>query len=140
VWKRKVGNGEETQVTRNGGHAAFESYDAKVLYYAKFDVPGIWSVPVAGGAEQRVTDSLHRGYWGHFAIVDEGIYLLDSGARPGPTVMFYSFQTKRQTPVFQITEHSLPWNPAIAASRDGRTVLFAQFVPQSTITMVDNLQ
>ncbi len=140
VWNRKLATGEETQVTRNGGHAAFESYDAKMLYYAKFDGAGIWSVPVAGGTEQRVTDALHRGYWGHFAVTDGGIYLLDTDAPPRPTVMYYSFQTKRLTPVFQITEHPLTWNPGLSASRDGRTVLFAQFLPTSSITMVDNLQ
>ena len=140
VWKRKVASGEETQVTRNGGLSAFESYDAQVLYYSKLDGAGIWSIPVAGGAEQRVIDALHRGYWGHFAVTEEGIYLLDADARPRPTVMYYSFQTKRLMPVFQLTEHPLPWRPELAASRDGRTVLFAQSIPQSYITMVENLQ
>ena len=75
VWRRRVASGEETQVTRNGGHASFESYDAKMLYYAKFDGAGIWSIPMAGGSEQRVIGALHRGYWGHFAVTEEGIYL-----------------------------------------------------------------
>jgi Tol biopolymer transport system component/DNA-binding winged helix-turn-helix (wHTH) protein len=140
VWKRKVATGEERQVTRNGGHAAFESYDAKVLYFSKFDGAGIWSIPVAGGAEQRVTDALHRGYWGHFTVTDGGIYLLDAEATPRPTVMYYSFQTKRLTPVFQIPEHPLPWVSNLSASGDGRTLLFAQQIPKSSIMMVDNLQ
>ena len=140
VWKRKVATGEETQVTRNGGHAAFESYDAKVLYYSKFDGAGIWSIPVAGGAEQRVTDALHRGYWGHFSVTDGGIYLLDAEASPRPTVMYLSFLTKRLTPVFQLPEHPLPWVSNLSSSRDGRTLLFAQQIPKSSIMMVDNLQ
>jgi hypothetical protein len=32
----------------------------------------LWSMPVGGGAE-----ALHRGYWGHFAVAETGIYLLD---------------------------------------------------------------
>ena len=127
-------------MTRNGGHAAFESYDARTLYYAKFDGAGVWSIPVVGGAEQRVTDAPHRGYWGYFAVTDQGIYLLDTDAPPRPTVMYYSFQTKRMAPVFQIAEHPLSWNTGLSASRDGRTVLFTQYLPAGSITMVENLQ
>ena len=140
VWKRNVTTGDERQVTRKGGLAAFESFDATRVYYSKIDGAGIWSVPPAGGVEERVTDPPHRGYWGHFAVTDGGIYLLDANARHRPTVMYYSFQTNRLTPVFQLTEHPLPWRPELAASHDGRTVLFAQSIPQSSITMVDNLQ
>jgi hypothetical protein len=140
VWNRKLATGIEAQVTRSGGLAAFESYDAKMLYYAKLDGAGIWSIPVAGGTEQRIIDALHRGYWGHFAVTEEGIYLLDADASPRPTVMYYSFHAKHLTPVFQFTEYPIPWNPNFTASRDGRTVLFAQMVPQSYITMVENFQ
>ena len=140
VWMRKLATGDETQVTRSGGFAAFESYDAKVLYYSKRDGAGLWSIPVAGGAEQSVTDAPHRGYWGHFAVTDSGIYLLDSEASPRPTVMYWNFQTKRLTPVFQITEHPLDGGANLSSSRDGRTLLFAQQIPKSSIMMVDNLQ
>jgi hypothetical protein len=51
-------------------------------------------MPVGGGEEQRVTDALHKFYWGHFAVTDAGIYLLDSDTAPKPTIMFYSFQTR----------------------------------------------
>jgi hypothetical protein len=66
IWKRELATGKETQVTRNGGIAAFESHDAKTLYYSKFDGGGLWGMSVGGGAEERITDALHRGYWGTF--------------------------------------------------------------------------
>ncbi len=59
-------------------------------------------MPVGGGEEQRVTDALHKGCWGHFAVTDAGIYLLDSDAARKPTIMFYSFQTRLLTPVLQL--------------------------------------
>jgi len=34
VWKHELASGRETEVTHNGGFAAFESYDAKTLYYS----------------------------------------------------------------------------------------------------------
>ena len=70
-------------MTRDGGFAAFESYDARTLYYSRFDGGGLWSVPVGGGAEQHLTDAPHRGYWGHFAVTDTGLYLVDSSTEPG---------------------------------------------------------
>jgi len=49
VWRRKLSTGQETQVTRHGGFAAFESYDRKTLYYSRFEGGGIWSRPTCGG-------------------------------------------------------------------------------------------
>ena len=108
VWRRELSTGKETQITRHGGFAAFESYDAKALYYSKFEGGGIWKVPVGGGQEERVTDSLHRGYWGHFAVTDNGLYLVDSDAKGGPAIMYYNFQTRRLSSVLTFKQSPLP--------------------------------
>src|SRR6266851_6624993 len=105
----------------------------------RFTIPdsrggGIWSMPVGGGEERRVTDALHKGYWGHFAVTDAGLYLLNSEAAPKPTLMFYNFQTHVLTPVLQL-EGSFPSAPNLAASRDGRIVLFAQESRHSSLAM-----
>jgi Tol biopolymer transport system component len=139
TWKRELETGRDTQVTRNGGHAAFESYDGRRLYYSKFEGGGLWSMPVGGGAEERITDALHRGYWGHFAVTETGIYLLDANAAPRPTIMYYSFQTRQLTPVLQLEEHPVPWVANLSASRDGRTLIFTQWIPQSSIAMAESL-
>jgi hypothetical protein len=97
-------------------------------------------MPVGGGEEQQMTDAPHLGYWGHFAVTDTGIYLLNSDAAPRPTIMFYNFQTKLLTPVLQLGENPVPWTANLAASHDGRTVWFAQEVWHSSITMVENFQ
>jgi Tol biopolymer transport system component/DNA-binding winged helix-turn-helix (wHTH) protein len=140
VWRRELASGREAQVTHHGGFAAFESYDAKTLYYSKFEGGGIWSMPVGGGEEEQVTAAPHRGYWGHFAVTDTGIYLLDTDAVPKPTILFYNFQTKRLTPVRQLEEDPVPWIANLAASRDGRTVWFVWRALHSSITMAENFQ
>jgi Tol biopolymer transport system component/DNA-binding winged helix-turn-helix (wHTH) protein len=140
VWRRKLATEEETQVTHYGGFAAFESYDGKSLYYSRFDGGGIWSMPVGGGDEGQVTDALHRGYWGDFAVTEKGIYLLDSDAIPKPTIKFYNFQSRLLTPVFQLPDDPVPWEANLAASRDGRTVLFAQGIQHNSITMAENFE
>jgi Tol biopolymer transport system component/DNA-binding winged helix-turn-helix (wHTH) protein len=138
VWRRELTTGRETQVTHHGGFAAFESYDAKTLYYSRFEGGGIWSMPVGGGEERRVTDALHKGYWGYFAVTDAGLYLLNSEAAPKSTLMFYNFQTRLLTPVLQLEED--PGAPNLAASRDGRTVWFVQGDWHSSLAMAENFQ
>lgn len=140
VWRHNLATGRETQVTHHGGFAAFESYDAKTIYYSKFEGGGIWSIPVGGGEEKQITDALHRGYWGHFAVTDAGLYLLDADASPRPTVMFYSFQTRLLTPVMPLEKSPIVWTASLAASRDGRTVFIAQGVFHTSIAMVENFQ
>jgi Tol biopolymer transport system component len=139
VWRRELATGRESQVTRHGGFAASESYDAKTLYYSRFEGGGLWSMPLVGGEEQQVTDALHKGYWGHFAVTDAGLYLLNSESAPKPTLMFYEFQTRRLTPVLQL-ENSIPGEANLAASRDGRTVWFVQGAWQSSLAMAENFQ
>ena len=67
IWRLELSTGQQTQMTHDGGFAAFESVDGRTLYFSKFDGGGLWSVPVNGGAEQHITDAPHRGDWGHFA-------------------------------------------------------------------------
>ena len=97
-------------------------------------------MPVGGGEEHQVTDALHRGTWGHFAVTDTGIYLLDSEAAPKPTIMFYSFQTRLLRPVLRLDENPVPWMANLAASRDGKTVFFAQGNWHNSITMAEKFQ
>ena len=141
VWRREISTGKEMQITRHGGFAAFESYDAKALYYSKFEGGGIWKTPAGGGQEERVSDSLHRGYWGHFAVTDNGLYLVDSDATGGPAIMYYNFQTKQLSPIMTFKQSPSSWFPNLTASRDGRTLFYAQVEFESNmISMVENFQ
>ena len=141
VWRREISTGKETQITQHGGFAAFESYDAKTLYYSRFDRGGIWKMPVGGGQEVLVTDSLHLGYWGNFAVTDNGLYLVDADAKGGPAIMYYNFQTQRLSPILTFEKTAVTWTPNLAASRDGRTLLYAQVeFENSTISMAENFQ
>src|SRR5204863_6236320 len=58
-------------VTRNGGWRSRESYDAKTLYYQKFDLPGLFRMPVEGGPEERVADVQPPLDW---QVAPDGIY------------------------------------------------------------------
>jgi Tol biopolymer transport system component/DNA-binding winged helix-turn-helix (wHTH) protein len=141
LWRREISTGKETKITQHGGFAAFESYDAKTLYYSKLDRGGIWKVPVGGGQEELVTDSLHVEYWGHFAVTENGLYLADTEAKGGPAILYYNFQTRRLSPILVFEKSPVPNTPNLAASRDGRTLLYAQVeFENSTISMVEDFQ
>jgi hypothetical protein len=79
-------------------------------------------------------------YWGHWAVTESGLYLLDADAEPRPTIEFYSFATRRMTPVLSLEQKPSYWEAGLSASRDGRTVFYSQVDPQSVIKMVENFR
>ena len=132
-----LGTGAETQVTHGGGFAAFESYDAKTLYYSKFTGGGIWSVPSNGGEERHLTEALHLGDWGNFTVTEGGLYLVDSSTEPGPTIRYYNFQNRRTIPIIMLKQNALQGTSNLSSSRDGRTVLYAQSECKGSILMAE---
>jgi Tol biopolymer transport system component/DNA-binding winged helix-turn-helix (wHTH) protein len=141
VWKHSLEDGSERQLTEHGGFDPFESYDGRTIYYSRFDEPGIWSMPASGGSESPVVSGKPQvNYWGHWAVTESGLYLLDVDAEPRPAVEFYSFATRRITPVLSLEQKPSSWSASLSASRDGRTIFYTQFDPQSVIKMVENFR
>jgi Tol biopolymer transport system component/serine/threonine protein kinase len=149
VWKAPAQGGDAVQVTQKGGFAAFESPDARYIYYAKGrNVPGLWRVPVAGGDERAVMDILKSGYWGYWAVSSRGIYFIDkpvasSHIRPGevprPTdasVNFFDFAGNRVTQLAILDRSPVPGDSAFALSPDERYVLFTQVDQTSSDIMM----
>jgi Tol biopolymer transport system component len=142
IWRRELASGREMQVTHHGGFAGFESYDGNTLYFSKFEGAGIWSISLAGGEEKRLTQAPHLGYWGCFATTEGGLYLVDSDAEPGPSIMYYAFRARRLTRVltYSAGQHAVPWVANLGASRDGKMVFFAQGTSKSSIVLAENLR
>jgi len=134
IWKLDVASGEKRQITDRGGISALESYDGSTLYYAKREFGGLFRRPISGGPEVRVTDGLHLGYWGGFAVSENGIYFLDSLAVPQATIYYYDIRTGRSNPVLRLDKEPLTHNPTLTASRDGRTILFSEL---DAVTHID---
>ena len=142
VWRHDMATGQETQMTRHGGLVSIESYDGKTLYFSTPNGAGIWSMSVTGGEAQRVTDAPHFGYWGSFAVTEDGLYLVDSGADPGPALMYYSFRSRQLKRILTLNgpQKAFPWSVNLGASRDGRTVLLVLGTFRNSLVMAENLK
>ena len=135
LWKHALthghgsSDGKPVQLSRFGGFAGFESYDGKIVYFTRRDADGIWSMPANGGPESRVTSIPTQGFWGHWALTEAGLYMLDCRTKPHCAVEFYNFSSHTITLLFQIEHEVLAGQPGLTASRDGRTVLYTQYTP-----------
>jgi len=140
VWKIPSDGGTTVQVTHQGGFAAFESPDGRFLYYAKgLGVPGLWRIPTNGGEEIEVISSLKAGYWGYWAVVENGIYYLDMTTKPG--INFFDIATHRTTRVFDLESRPTWGAPGLAISSDKKTILYTQLdALNSDIMLVENFR
>jgi Tol biopolymer transport system component/predicted Ser/Thr protein kinase len=129
IWKMPVSGGEPEQITRNGGFYASESPDGKFLYYARaLDQPGLYRMPLQGGAESVVIENLRAGYWGYRVITQRGIYYVDREGT-GQTglrhlLKFIDLTTMRHEVVLQLGQR--PFNAGLSLSPDGSQVLYTQ--------------
>jgi Tol biopolymer transport system component len=140
VWKMPSTGGPAMQVTRHGGFAAFESPDGRFLYYAKGPtVAGLWRIPTDGGEEIEVINSLEAGYWGYWAVVEDGIYYLDTTAEPG--IAFFNTTSQRTTRVFDLENRPAREATGLAVSSDQATILYTQLDELSRdIILVENFR
>ncbi len=146
LWKIQVNGGPPVQVTKNGGVFAAESPDGRALYYSKFESPGIWKMPLNGREEIHIMDQPAGEDWWNWALVQNGIYFLDSirrtvpwDANPQPaTIKFFDFATGKVT---SICTADKPYGFGLAVSPDGSSILYAQReVAESSIMLVKNFR
>jgi Tol biopolymer transport system component len=144
IWKVSIAGGEARQITAHGGACALESRDGKWLYYTKSNgQDGIWRVPPEGGLEEVVLDGLPSGWYSRYwALVENGIYYLNTRNSDRQAVEFFPFATRRVTRLFDLPEPAGPdWSSSFAVSPDQRTLLTVIIEPpDSDIMLVDNFQ
>jgi len=134
VWKMPATGGEPVQITHNGGYAALESPDGKVLYYSKRRASdGLWRLPLSGGEETKIVDAIDS--WGNLAIADQGVYFVPAAA---DSIQRYDFSSGKVSTVVQ-TGKRLDFG--LAVTRDGRTIYYTQMDHErSELLLVENFQ
>ena len=140
IWKVPAAGGQAIQITKGGGFAAFESQDGKSLYYAKgIRLDGLWRVAVNGGDEAPVLDFPKASFWGYWALVESGIYFVNTEVRPQPALQFLSFAERRVVHVATLDRKPVPFVSGIAVSPDGKRILYTQEDHRSSdIMLVEN--
>ena len=115
VWKVPSQGGAPVRVTHNGGMVAIESPDGKSLYYAKQPGRGsLWKVPLAGGPEEMISDSIYRF---NYAVVENGVYVMRNGG-----IDFIESATGKSRSILRVPNPDL----GLDLSPDGRYLLYAQ--------------
>jgi Tol biopolymer transport system component/predicted Ser/Thr protein kinase len=139
VWKMPAEGGRAVQVTKQGGFAAFESFDGRTLYYAKGqNRPGLWKVPVEGGEETQILPQPAAHWWRCWGLTAEGIYFHDASTK---AIEFFSFATHKVTQVVKPEKPAAIGRMGFAVSSDGRWILFAQVDQDvSDIMLVENFR
>ena len=138
VWKKSLQDGNESQLSTHGGFNAFESFDGRTVYFSKFDEAGIWSVPSKGGVESIVVEGRPQVlYWGHWALTQTGIYVLNADAEPKGRIEFYDFATRRTWPVLSLERRPAYLQPSLSATPDGKALFYTQMDRQSVIKMME---
>ena len=136
IWKMLAGNHDPVQVTHNGGQFAIASDDGKTLYFSKAAGSGsIWRMPVTGGPEEQLVDSLYRG---NFAVTKRGIYYMSHPDESGACILkLYNIATGTNSTILQIgrPEYGLDVSP------DGRYLVYSQLDdPASDLMLVENFR
>jgi Tol biopolymer transport system component/DNA-binding winged helix-turn-helix (wHTH) protein len=140
IYKTRVSGGSPTQVTTNGGVFGVESRDGRFFYFAKFEAPGIWRMPLNGHAEEtRVVDQPGGGTdWDVWALVDNGIYFIAQRSGSKDSIGFFDFASGKKVPIFTPDGKS---SDGLAVSPDEKSILFAQDrFTESQIVLVKNFR
>lgn len=141
IWRVPANGGAASQVTRNGGFVAFESWDGKTLFYLAEEqnsaVPSpLIARPLAGGPERKILEAVtHRA----FVPVANGIYYLTREGTPAASVLkFFDFATQRSRLLFRLDQRPF-WG--LTVSPDQKRILFSQFQPlNSDILSIENFR
>ncbi len=136
LWKIAFNGGTPVRVkTGDGGIYVNESSDRRFLYYSKWEVDGVWRMPLEGGQETQVLPNVHHWDW---ALAPDGIYFVNSSASPYGRLEFFDFVTRTTTPIFALDRPS-PHFASLTLSPDGKSLLFGQNeIDEADVMLVKN--
>ena len=124
IWKAPSDGGGAVQVTRQGGYECQASPDGKLLYYTK-GAGSLWTVPVNGGDETPLIESVLLGCW---TAGRKGIYFVEAatGPRAGRPVKLYQYGTGRITQLAVLEGQVDSGRRMLAISPDDRWLLWSR--------------
>jgi Tol biopolymer transport system component/DNA-binding winged helix-turn-helix (wHTH) protein len=139
VWRVAPTGGPEEQVTRDGGTNAFESLDGRTLFYMRSPNGALLARPTPGGAERTVAGCVNLS---SYAVASRGIFYVacnaaDARAHSERVVHYWNAQTGQDRIVGRF---EAPMTLNLAASPDGRTLLYDRSTPAAELMMIENFR
>jgi Tol biopolymer transport system component len=127
IWKMPPDGGAAVRITSGPGSQGIESPDGKALYFVRsMDVPGLWSVPTAGGKETFVLPDVRETFWD---VADTGIAFLTvdpAVSADGPAIRFFDFSSRTVSTLLTLSIRADRISPGFAVARDGRSIVWTQ--------------
>jgi hypothetical protein len=108
----------------------------------KRDADGLWSIPLSGGEERKVLDSVAPLNF-NWTVAARGIYYFDFAAKPGAPkpVKFYSFKTGKINQIGAVEPTVSQDYSSISVSPDGRWLLYSYIASiNSDVMIVDHFR
>jgi Tol biopolymer transport system component/DNA-binding winged helix-turn-helix (wHTH) protein len=138
IWRIPVQGGSASRLTRNGGISPMESPDGRFLYYCKYEQGGVWRMPLAGGEETQVLNTVEGASWPNWALTSEGIYYLNFDGFPHVSLDFFDFASRKSLPIWRL-EKEPGWG--LSVSRDGRSIVYVKNeFEESNLMLVRNFR
>jgi Tol biopolymer transport system component len=139
AWRIPSTGGEAVQITRHGAFQPEESPDGRLLYYGKYRTHGLWSIPVAGGEEQQILNSISGGNW---TVGSGGIYYFEFPEDPDAPKLakFYSFKSGKSIQIGIVEPTVVDGYEGFSLSPDGRWLLYTDSVKNSDLMLVDHFR
>jgi hypothetical protein len=136
IWRVPFAGGVVEQVTKDGGHAGYESPDGTTLFYLKNSSSPLFAKPISAGSEPQVLDWVSARA---FVPVDDGIYYIGRRSADGryPLQFFqFSSQTSRV-----LTNIDGALYLGLSVSPDRTAILFTKSVKSGANLMtIENFQ
>jgi len=127
LWKISVEGGEEIQVTKNGGFAAFQSFEGNSLYFVKNNNHNeIMKLSLTNGTEEPVNKQLNDLNWGAWIVTGKGIYFAKHDPSGKGNIYFYSFTDRKVKQIVNTPKEMYMSSDAMTVSPDERFLLFTQ--------------
>ena len=137
VWKVRVEGGEPQQVSHHGGWVPYESPDGKFLYFLHPASAQIWRVATAGDDPTPLLGMPALPDILSWKPTREGIYFVDIGTKPQPTLKFFRFADRSIHSLAKIANSE--GTMGLSVSADGRTFFYGQLDTETAdIMVVDN--
>jgi Tol biopolymer transport system component/DNA-binding winged helix-turn-helix (wHTH) protein len=138
LWKVPARGGKPVQITTTGGVGAAESADGRFLYFVKYELGGLWRMPLHGGPESLVLDKTIAPWWFNWTLTPRGIYFLDWNDDSKSFVNFFEFASQKITPILTFNR---PPRWGLPLSPDGKSLLFVESdYEESSIMIVKNFR